>query len=541
MNIPPQELAMHSLSGCSESREPLLERVPTPPYREDEAFAASRCYSRKPLPRCISPVQTAMPAWIGYQKLVSQLTMAIRANQEVNRIFQLALEGLAQSFLLDRAMIILFKYSDPLNKDFTKQMPQFRASLACEWQEQQWMAIEDGDREIAGDYTFWGSDCSLCQLALREAPKPVAIAPVNRLNQISLYPLNNLPQSPIAAIFKTQDFSTSLCLPLYAPSNTAATQNTTLGFIILQNRQPRLWQSAELEFAELISAQVSSAIMQSQTLRQVQALVDERTAQLQRSLEVQAKLYEQTRRQIDQLRHLNQLKDEFVNSVQHELKTPLTKMKVAISILREADSSPERRERYLDILEQECNQEINLILDLLKLQKLESKQTQLHRQPVDLKLLIKQLATEFEERWHHKGLNLQVNFPKRSLKLQSDLESLTYIIQELLANAGKYSHRNTTVVLSASHQIDPQQADQIVLTLSNLGSEIAPAEQPYIFDKFRRGKAAIEQALPGTGLGLALVKCHIQHLEATIAVSSQPLDPCSNIWQTCFTTIFPQL
>jgi signal transduction histidine kinase len=110
---------------------------------------------------------------------------------------------------------------------------------------------------------------------------------------------------------------------------------------------------------------VSATIIQNQTLRQVQSLVEDRTAQLQRSLEVQAKLYEKTRQQIDQLQQLNQLKEEFMSSMSHELRTPLTTMSLAIRMLRQPELPLERREKYLEILEQECNKEIDLINDLL--------------------------------------------------------------------------------------------------------------------------------------------------------------------------------
>lgn len=483
---------------------------------------------------------------MSYQKLIAQLTMAIRANEDISRIFQLTLEGLAQSLIVDRAMIILLKYTDPLNRDLThKRLPKIKASLGCEWRasQQSTLVVDETACESSKELSFWVSECNFSQLALREAPKPVAIAPVNRLNGITLYPPNPEAQAQAASIFRLQEFTTLVCVPLYAPNSNASSNGTVLGFLVLQHQQPRLWQVAELELIELISAQVSSAIIQTQTLRQVQGLVEERTAQLQRALDVQAKLYEQTRRQIDQLRHANQLKDEFLAAVQDKLKTPLATMRVAITMLREAELPPERREKYLDILEEKCNQEINLIQDLLTLRNLESKQTQLHCQPIDLKLLFPQLAIAFEEEWAPKGLSLQINLPMRPLKLRSDLESLTHILKELLVNAGKHSHPNTTVVLSASHQADPQQAAQIILTLSNIGTEITPAELPYIFDKFRRGEAAFQQRIAGTGLGLALVKSLVQHLEGTIAVSSQPLEQAdgSQAWQTCFTVILPQL
>ena len=86
---------------------------------------------------------------------------------------------------------------------------------------------------------------------------------------------------------------------------------------------------------QLVSAQVSTAIIQAETLRQVQSLVEKRTAELRESLAVQAKLYDRTRHQLDQLRQLNQARDEFLSTVSHELRKPLTSMTLAIRMLRQ--------------------------------------------------------------------------------------------------------------------------------------------------------------------------------------------------------------
>jgi signal transduction histidine kinase len=287
-----------------------------------------------------------------------------------------------------------------------------------------------------------------------------------------------------------------------------------------------------------VSAQASNAIIQSQTLRHVQALVSERTAQLQRSLEVQAKLYEKTRQQIDQLRHLNQLKDEFLSTMSHELRTPLTKMALAIRMLRQVELPRDRREKYLEILEQQCTQEINLINDLLDLQQLESKKSHFQPQKIDLKHLIGELAGAFTEQWADKGLRLEVDLPQRSLLFASDFDSLNHILRELLTNAGKYSEPDSIVRLQVTHEID-RAVSQIVFSVCNTGSGISLEEQTHIFEKFWRGSRANQQVIPGTGLGLALVKCLVQHLNGTITVSSCPTEE-DQFCETCFTITLPQ-
>jgi GAF domain-containing protein len=85
----------------------------------------------------------------------------------------------------------------------------------------------------------------------------------------------------------------------------------------------------------------------------------------------QARLYQTIQRQVQQLQELNQLKDEFLHMVSHEMRTPLTNMKLAIGFLSKANLT-ERERRYFQILEMETNRELELINDLLELQALES-------------------------------------------------------------------------------------------------------------------------------------------------------------------------
>ncbi|MBD2021169.1 HAMP domain-containing histidine kinase, partial [Leptolyngbya sp. FACHB-36] len=225
--------------------------------------------------------------------------------------------------------------------------------------------------------------------------------------------------------------------------------------------------------------------------------------------------------------------------VNHELRTPLTSMTMAIRMLRQTGLSDDRSARYLDILEQQCAQETNLINDLLALQELESKQVQLQLEELDLKALIEDLAATFSQKWAAKGLSLVLDLPSQPLRLRSDRGSLNRVLLELLTNAGKYSDPNTRIALKVVHPIE-QATHEVVLTLSNTGPGIAPDELPYIFDKFRRAQGATQNAVQGTGLGLALVKCLVQHLNGVIAASSCPTSDVQ-CCETCFTLTLPQV
>jgi signal transduction histidine kinase len=190
-------------------------------------------------------------------------------------------------------------------------------------------------------------------------------------------------------------------------------------------------------------------------------------------------------------------------------------------------------------LEQQCTQETKLINDMLALRKLESNPAataQFHK--LDLKFLIRDLAFNLAESWSDKDLELVVDLPTQPLSIYTDPDSLNRIVVELLTNAKKYSAPGTTLHLKVFHEVQPQMS-QVVLSLSSVGFGISPEEQPYIFEKFRRGEWATKQAIQGTGLGLALVKGLVGHLNGAIAVTSEPMSQ-GPAWCTCFTVTLPQ-
>ena len=465
------------------------------------------------------------------QALIRELSTAIRSTQDLDLIFEIAARGTAQTLKADRSLLLQVKYADPLNRG---RSATAKLTVASEWVDESSHMYTDElvtpsvtqPNTRVKDRSFPADDCSFCLQAFSTSPEPVKVS----RHQLGVKGTGHSAQS---LVFDLDEFPSLLLLPL-------ENQGTVLGFLGLQCKRDRIWQQEDLDLAGLISAQISAAMIQTQTLRRVQTLVEERTTQLQRSLEVQAKLYEKTRQQIDQLRELNQLKDEFLATMSHELRTPLTSMALAIRMLRCKSLAPERQGKYLDILDEQCTQEINLINDLLALQQLEAKQTPISRQKVHIISLLEDLARTFEQKWTEKGLKFSVHvLSKRSLTLHTDLDSLNRILIELLTNAGKYSDPETVISLEVDC-LHPEDRDpQITLALSNKGLGISPQDLPCIFDKFRRGQGVTEQAVQGTGLGLALVRSLVQHLSGHIEVSSDPLLD-SQSYKTQFRLTLPQ-
>lgn len=461
-------------------------------------------------------LQQQAQARLRYQLLLNELSQEIATLSTIEQIIAMGLTKTVHALEADGGLVLMLKYEDPLfNRHHSQKIPRAKARLAFQLSPQENPSVKVG-------HSFSLANSALCQQAFQHAPQPLAI------NHCQDLPSPKTDHHPLE-LFNLESTKALLIVPIVGNQSMDSKQAMVLGFLILQQEKPRYWQSEELELSKCISNQIGTAIMQKQTLQQVQLLVEERTAQLKRSLEVQAKLYEKTRQHVEQLRHLNQIKDEFLSTIQDELKHPLTKMKMAIAMLKIAPDS-EKSQNHLAILETECAKEINLVNDLLTLQKLESHQYTTHPEKLDLKSIISDLTESFPGKWQDKNLTLAVNysFPSHqkessesSVTLYTDADSLQRILIELLSNAGKFSAPDSIVNLEVSEQVSLD-GEQVILTLTNTGFGLSTEEQAYIFDKFRRGHNVNNGTAQGTGLGLALVKCLVEHLNGTIDFTSHP-------------------
>ncbi|WP_054464935.1 GAF domain-containing sensor histidine kinase [Planktothricoides raciborskii] len=509
--------------------------------------------------RTISSYKEKVTSIRQQQNLIHQMTMAIHHWSDLDQILLMAIDKLVDSLAVEKGLILLLKYQDPLyksrnisqgakQKGRSKRVPRAKVVVVC----QSGLAVvketdeAEKDRSFVPDSivneslvneSFWLSDCPWCQQAFLNAPEPINLPNLTEESADR----ENYPKT-MFKIFDLERMRSGINVPIIALSS-GGSGNTILGFLVLQNSSDRPWSAEELKILELVGTQLGNAILQNQTLHQVQALVEDRNAQLKRAMEVQAKLYELTRQQLDQLRRLNEVKDEFLDTLNHELKTPLATMRMAIENLRRPGISPERQAMYLDMMQSQLNRETKLVNDLLKLRELEFRNSTIQLEMLDLQPFLRGLADNFRQTWSDKELTLSLRLEKKPLKIQTDPKNLEHAIVELLTNAGKYSDPATNVDLQVMQHIE---TGSVVIKVTNIGAGIFPADLPNIFDKFRRGQGMTQKAVAGTGLGLALVKSLISHLNGTITVTSESLQPPENAdddsvpWETCFTVTLPQ-
>jgi len=237
----------------------------------------------------------------------------------------------------------------------------------------------------------------------------------------------------------------------------------------------------------------------------------------------QAWLYQTAQAQVEELEKLNRLKDEFLSTVSHELRTPMSNIKMAIRMLKVA-STPEKRKNYLDILDTECRREIELINDLLDLQRLEASSYPISLEPLILPEWLPDILGPFRSRAQERQQTLVLNCSSYLPTIDADKTSLERILAELLNNACKYTAVGGKIIIDVHHHNQPpgenHKVPTICLTVRNSGV-IPPHELPHIFEKFYRIPNADPWKQGGTGLGLALVKRLAEQLGGSIEANSK--------------------
>lgn len=261
------------------------------------------------------------------------------------------------------------------------------------------------------------------------------------------------------------------------------------------NRSSREWRNWEVTLLRQISIQLAIALRQSY-------------------------LYQTAQTQVKELEKLHQLKDDFLSTVSHELRSPLTNIKMAIQMvelrLEQQQIHDDRLTQYLQILQEGCTQELTLINDLLDLQRLEAGMQLLEVESVDLNYWLPAIVEPFERRAQEQQQQLSLDLPLNLPTITTDLTSLKRIVMELLHNACKYTPPHEQITLTAWVK-----SAILYLQVSNSGAELPPEELPRLFEKFYRVTGVDHWKHGGTGLGLALVKRLVEHLSGSIEVKNE--------------------
>ncbi|MGB9181341.1 MAG: ATP-binding protein [Pyrinomonadaceae bacterium] len=230
----------------------------------------------------------------------------------------------------------------------------------------------------------------------------------------------------------------------------------------------------------------------------------------------------------ERLTELDQLKSEFVSSVSHELRTPLTTIKTLIHVLLRGQIGEAERREYLETIAAECDRQIDLVLNLLDLSRIESGAYKVSLGRVNPAEVVVACVTSAHHAAEARRQNLQANIPADLPSVLSDKGALRRVLCSLVENAIKYTPEAGSVTVGARVA-----GNEVALYVRDTGCGIMAEDLPRIFEKFYRGRpaSAIESTAasegsreyaeqPGVGLGLYLVRSILDQLGGRVMVES---------------------
>lgn len=240
------------------------------------------------------------------------------------------------------------------------------------------------------------------------------------------------------------------------------------------------------------------------------------------ALEKKSKELEQTTKELtsanDRLKELDTLKDDFITTVTHELRTPITSIKALSRILSDNPTlAIAKREEFLNIIVSESERITRLINQVLDLEKIEIKNQEFPKEVIDFRQIVNRAIANVtavaNERQIHLGKNI---YPKR-LQVIGNEDQILQVITNLLSNAFKFCNNKNGKV----QVILETESHQAILKVKDNGKGISPKNQQIIFDRFTQINDDQRGKPKGSGLGLSISKTIIEQHKGELNVESE--------------------
>jgi signal transduction histidine kinase/DNA-binding response OmpR family regulator len=216
---------------------------------------------------------------------------------------------------------------------------------------------------------------------------------------------------------------------------------------------------------------------------------------------------------ITHLKNLDHLKSEFVTTVSHDLRSPLTSILGYVDLLERVGPINEKQHEFIRRVRLSVGQITSLINDLLDLGRIEAG-LDIAYEETPIVLLARYAVESLRGMAEKRGVKIEADLPKKLPLVNGDPIRLRQMIGNLLDNAIKYTPAGGVVRVEAKVE-----HSQVILNVTDTGPGIHPADIPYLFDKFFRARN-VPQDIPGTGLGLSIVKSIVDNHGGRIWVES---------------------
>ncbi len=208
---------------------------------------------------------------------------------------------------------------------------------------------------------------------------------------------------------------------------------------------------------------------------------------------------------ITKLREVDQMKSDFVSTVSHEFRTPLTSISMSVELL--LDKTPgdinDDQQQLLEAIREDGERLKNLVSDLLDLSRLESGKVQMDIGSYSIKEIVDYAVKPFLKQAKDKNTSIEVNVKETLSRAKADFNKVSWVVTNLVSNALRYTPTDGTGKIEI---IAKETANKILVSVTDNGRGIPEDDQSKIFDKFIQAKDENGETSGGTGLGLAISK-----------------------------------
>lgn len=223
------------------------------------------------------------------------------------------------------------------------------------------------------------------------------------------------------------------------------------------------------------------------------------------------------------LNSLDMMRNDFIASISHELRTPMTSIGGFIDGILDGVIPAEKQEHYLQIVREEITRMNVLVNDLLNMARLQSGKVELDKMPCNLDDLLHNTALKLQPIIKQKEIEVKFDLKAKNCDVLIDKPSIERIVINLIQNAIKFTNSGGTITLHS----EPEGKEKVRIIVEDTGSGIKKDEIPFIFEKFYKVDKSRGLDKKGTGLGLSIVKsilsAHGQeiHVESTVGKGSR--------------------
>jgi PAS domain S-box-containing protein len=210
----------------------------------------------------------------------------------------------------------------------------------------------------------------------------------------------------------------------------------------------------------------------------------------------------------------NRLKDEFLATISHELRSPLNAILGWARLLREPDMRWDQMERALETIERNAQAQARLIEDLLDVSRIVSGKLSIQMRPVTLNSMVQSAVADLRLAAESKGIDLRLT-EDEEIKLIGDADRLQQVVWNLLSNAIKFTPEGGRVEVGLKRV-----GERAELWVRDTGRGISPEFLPHVFDRFRQATRTDARSRAGLGLGLAIVRHIVEAHGGNVTVES---------------------